>query len=180
MLGTRSCMTLAQVTGVSAAVSKAPRPTPHRAHLRLPAWMLRLNQAPTAFEEKASWVHGEVILGTFDIRPIPSCDPASWREEIPLKKKGGGVGNRGNKKMAIFSSSGHQKRYFGSEIRASILLLASVWHHGHTAQKVKQVMGQNGQRRVSGTLLAGCPSEPKFVFFYDDQNSHKNVFKARY
>lgn len=183
MLGPRSCMTLAQLTRVSAAVSKAPRPTPHGAHLRLPAWMLRLNQAPTAFEEKASWVHGEVVLGTFDIWPIPSCDPASWREKSLLKKRGG-HGIEGIKRWLFFPVLVTRKGILGQSqsIYPFISICLAPWTHGpEVKHRVNgQVMGQKGQRHVSGTLLAGCPPEPKFVFFYYDQNSHKNVFKVRY
>lgn len=41
--------------------------------------MLRLNQAPTAFEEKARQAHGEEILGAFDMLPISLWDLASPR-----------------------------------------------------------------------------------------------------
>lgn len=56
---------------------RLPDQPTHEAHLRLPAQMLRLNQVPTAFKEKARQVHGEEAVGPFDTLPMSLCDSAS-------------------------------------------------------------------------------------------------------
>lgn len=119
----------------------------------------------TQTESSAHSIRGEGELGAWGGGPGHLWHPTYtilWpcilKRENPFKKKVGGRWEiEGMTRWLFFSSSGHQKRYLGSEIRAFILLVLSVCSHGHTAQKVKhRVNGQVMGRMVRDVSPVHC------------------------
>lgn len=148
---------------------RLPDQPTHEAHLRLPAQMLRLNQVPTAFKEKARQVHGEEALGPFDTLPMSLCDSASWGEKILFLFLC--VWKRGRKGWVIFQCWKPDKIFCARN--QSILLLICLWSWTHSVKGLEQSQwallgdwGQNGYRDVLGYFLPSHPLELKLSLWW--------------